>query len=391
MRRMRQLAYYETQTFVETLGGRSVHFVSKPGLPHWTEVSPAQRLLAETVTSPSGAEILLVDTGPGTLAAALCMKARPARLSQIDINAIALELAPRTLAANDLDIEASFGATIAGEDYATFDVAVFEVPQNRKLARRRLLEIHAALREGGQVYLAGPNNEGIQSVIDDARALFGNAAVLGYRERNRVARATKSTVHQPAPSWAFEPGIAPATWHEFAATVAPHTWRIHSLCGVFSYDRVDAGTAFLLANLPAPRGLRVLDVGCGYGLIGLWAVAEGAEQVDMIDVNMLAVASAQRNIAGITNARALPGDALQPVADQRYDLVITNPPFHAGKSIDYVAAHAFIAHARAVLVPGGRLVLVANAFIPYAKLMTEVFENGTALANDRRYQVLVGR
>ena len=113
----------------------------------------------------------------------------------------------------------------------------------------------------------------------------------------------------------------------------------------------------------------------------------------MVDVNMLAVASARHNIAalGIAHARALPSDALQGVASQRYDLVVTNPPFHTGKTIDYEAAHTFIAHARDVLMPDGRLVVVANAFIPYERLISDVFRRVSTLARNNRYQVLVAQ
>jgi 16S rRNA (guanine1207-N2)-methyltransferase len=387
------LPYYETHKFAATLAGQTVQVVSKQGLAHWKEVTPAQRLLAEAVAVKPGEHMVVVDTGPGALASALGLNSPQNELTLIDINAIALEVAPQTLALNKLEHARIHGAMLTAAEQGSYDVAVFEVPQNRKLARRRLVEMYAALRAGGQLYLAGANNEGIQSVIEDARILFGNASVLQYRERNRVARAFKGTHALALPPWASEAGIAPGTWYEFDATITPYSWHLHSLPGVFSYDRVDEGTAFLLAHLDAPRGLRVLDVGCGYGLIGLWAIAGGASSVDMVDVNLLAVASSQHNIVtlGVTHVRAFASDALSAVADQRYDVVVTNPPFHTGKTIDYEAAHTFIAHARTVLVPGGRLVVVANAFIPYERLIGEVFGSVATLARSNRYQVLVAQ
>jgi 16S rRNA (guanine1207-N2)-methyltransferase len=134
----------------------------------------------------------------------------------------------------------------------------------------------------------------------------------------------------------------------------------------------------------------VLDIGCGWGAIGLLAARRGAAQVDLVDVGLPAVAAAARNIAqaGIANARALPSDALGAVADARYDLIVTNPPFHAGKAIDHDAALAFIAGARDLLTPRGRLLVVANAFLRYERAMQGQFGTVETVAEDRRYHVL---
>ena len=67
---------------------------------------------------------------------------------------------------------------------------------------------------------------------------------------------------------------------------------------------------------------------------------------------------------------------------------MTNPPFHAGKRIDYDAALAFIAEARGRLTPRGRLVVVANGFIRYERAMREAFGNAEIIADNRRYQVV---
>jgi 16S rRNA (guanine1207-N2)-methyltransferase len=134
----------------------------------------------------------------------------------------------------------------------------------------------------------------------------------------------------------------------------------------------------------------VLDIGCGWGAIGLVAAQQGAAQVDLIDVSLPAAAAAARNIAaaGLTNARALPSDALSAVANERYDLIVTNPPFHAGKAVDHDAALAFIAEARDLLTPRGRLLVVANAFIRYERAMQGRYGSVETLAEDRRYHLL---
>lgn len=160
--------------------------------------------------------------------------------------------------------------------------------------------------------------------------------------------------------------------------------------GVFSGDRIDAGTQMFLDVLPNYAAGRMLDVGCGAGVIGIAAAVLGAEAVDMTDVNLLAVAAAQRNIAelGIANGRAFPSDVFGEVGHAEYDLIVSNPPFHRGKAVDYTVADRLIAEAPQHLAPGGSLLIVANAFLDYGKRMRRIFGTVETVAATRQYHVL---
>jgi 16S rRNA (guanine1207-N2)-methyltransferase len=137
----------------------------------------------------------------------------------------------------------------------------------------------------------------------------------------------------------------------------------------------------------------VLDVGCGYGVIGLLASRMGAAQVDLVDIDLLAITSARENIVlnDVRNAQAIPSDLLSAVTGKQYNLVASNPPFHVGVRTDYEIAHALIAHAQDVLEPDGRLIIVANKFLRYDRLMSTVFGNVHCLSETNRYHVLVSR
>ncbi|HEY8597813.1 MAG TPA: methyltransferase [Thermomicrobiales bacterium] len=385
-----QHPYYRETTFDAPLGNGTVRIVTKPGIGNWERISPATMLLAEAVQTTPGARILLFGCGHGALGVALARIAAQGSVLLVDANYTATTMAARTLTTNGIT-----NATVAGDPAAiepgTFDVAVLEAPSGRKFARRWLVAAHAALKVGGHLYLAGPKAEGIESLIGDARKLFGQGATLTYRDHNRIGVATKQA-DATAPAWAAEAGIAPGTWHEFNTTLAGEPFQIASLPGIFSYDSLDDGTAFLLDQLRVRPGERVLDIGCGWGALGLAAARKGAGQVDLIDSSHTAIAAARRNIAaaGLTNARALPSDALSAVIGERYDLIVTNPPFHAGKMVNYDAAGAFIAGARELLTSRGRLLLVANAFIRYERAMQERYGTVEIVAEDRRYHVLQG-
>ena len=394
--RNRPGSYYQSGRFTAELHGQTLQIVSKPGLPNWDRVTPATVLLAETVEAAPDAQVLQLGCGHGALGAALARQVPGGHVALMDIDFIALTMAEQTLEANSIaNAQVQPAISVLPDGAGAFDTVAMELPKGRKLARRWLAEAQAALRPGGALYLAGANEQGIQPMIQDAAALFGGATVLRYKKGNRVARAAAGRAAPAAgqPEWAGEAGIAPGTWHEFEVGVRGHVFRLRSLPGVFAFDDdLDEGTRLLLDRLDVAPGQSVLDMGCGYGIIGLVAARLGASHVDMADVNLLAIASARENIAGnaVSNAEAFLSDAFSAVGNKRYDLIASNPPFHTGKSVDYAVAHAFIEHARSALKPRGRLLLVANKFIRYDQLMRTTFNTVECLVETNKYHVLQG-
>ena len=128
------------------------------------------------------------------------------------------------------------------------------------------------------------------------------------------------------------------------------------------------------------------------GILGIVAAARGAGHVDLVDVNLLAVAATARNLttSATTNARVLESDAFQAVPDARYDLIISNPPFHAGKGIKFDVAHTMMAHGRQLLGKGGRMVVVANRFLAYDEVLKLYYRRVERLAQTSKFHVLVG-
>jgi 16S rRNA (guanine1207-N2)-methyltransferase len=387
------LSYTDSFTFEATLRGQPLQVVSKPGLEGGHEVGGPAALAAELIAPASSERTLLLGCGHGALAVALARQLDAGRLTVSDPSLIALRMAARTLAANRLaGVTVSQALSLLPEGAGSFDRVVILAPQSRALARRWLVEAQKLLRPGGALNIAGANGGGIQSLIADAAALFGAATTLGYGRGSRVGEALRQASPPPPPPWTLAPGIAPGSWLDVAADLPGGPVTLASLPGVFSADRLDAGTALLLQHSGLGHGLRVLDAGCGYGPIGVAAARLGAAQVDMLDVNLLAVAAAQENIhrLGLANAAALPSDALEAAAGRRYDLVISNPPFHAGKAVDAAMADAFISQARGLLAAGGRLALVANRFLPYERRLAPLFPRVEVAAESRSYRVLVG-
>jgi 16S rRNA (guanine1207-N2)-methyltransferase len=127
--------------------------------------------------------------------------------------------------------------------------------------------------------------------------------------------------------------------------------------GVFSRERIDFGSVLLIETMRIAPTANVLDVGCGYGPIGL-AAAKLADQgkVTMIDINERAVSLARRNAEqnGIRNVEVLASDLYEAVQGKTFDVILTNPPIRAGKEI----VHRIFAEGYDYLVEGGEMWVV---------------------------------
>ena len=279
------------------------------------------------------------------------------------------------------------------DDGESFDVVVFETSLHRPLVRRWLAQAHRVLVDGGTVLLAGANDAGVRSAIGDARHLFGDPAGEDYRRRHRVAAFRRDGDPHEWPYWSDHPGIAPGTWQSFELEARGHVMELVTLPGVFPGDRLDAGTRMLIDALPDALPGAVLDVGCGAGVIGFLAARLGAERVDLLDASLLAVSAARENVArlGIAGARVLASDVYDGVRHDRYDLIVSNPPFHRGKAIDLSVANRLIGEAPMHLNPGGSLLIVANAFLAYGKQMQGVFHQVETVVATRQYHVIRAR
>lgn len=173
-----------------------------------------------------------------------------------------------------------------------------------------------------------------------------------------------------------------------------HNLKLTTDTGVFSKGKIDFGsdllvTTFLKANPPGPTK-NIIDVGCGYGPIGLM-VAKVAphHQVTMVDVNQRALALAKRNKQKnhIENVEIVESDGLTQVEDATFDFVLTNPPIRAGKTV----VHQILTDASSKLKQEGALYVVIQKKqgMPSAKKkMQEVFENVEVVEKSKGYYIL---
>ncbi|WP_127532436.1 class I SAM-dependent methyltransferase [Paenibacillus kobensis] len=159
--------------------------------------------------------------------------------------------------------------------------------------------------------------------------------------------------------------------------------------GVFSKSGIDYGSRVLIDALDIAPDAKVLDVGCGYGPIGLTcAKLANRGHVTMIDINERAVQLAAENakLNGISNVTLLQSDIYEAVRGGSYNVIVTNPPIRAGKAV----VHRIFEEGFDLIEPGGSMWVVIQkkqgAPSAEAKLM-ELFGSVEEVTKDKGYRI----
>ncbi len=173
------------------------------------------------------------------------------------------------------------------------------------------------------------------------------------------------------------------------AQVWGHRLLLDSGSGVFAQGRVDVGTAVLFRQTTPPEPGRYLDLGCGYGVIGIaLAVAVPGSVVRAVDVNERAVLLTRDNAAALGIADRVRASTPEQVPDdERYDEIWSNPPIRVGKE----ALHGLLLRWLPRLAPGGRAVLVVGRNLGADSLQRWLAEQGhptVRLSSAKGFRVL---
>jgi 16S rRNA (guanine1207-N2)-methyltransferase len=166
-------------------------------------------------------------------------------------------------------------------------------------------------------------------------------------------------------------------WYKnYQIKIAGIELTIASLPGVFSQKKLDVGTALLLDNLPKSMQGKVLDFGCGAGVISCFIGKKFANtNLSLLDVSALAIASAKKTLIlnGLTG-NVFASNSLSTV-NESYQHIVSNPPFHQGTQTNYQATEDFLRsiknHLTARKQQTSDITIVANSFLKYLPIMQQ--------------------
>ena len=319
------------------------------------------QLLSDTVQLAADQCLLVINSAadPFVLKAVKQLRAGQITLAEDNIAALPVDILTNR--------HVPFHTYVASEPPAAIDVAVMNMlyqPSNAWMMYG-LQVAGYALKPGGHLYVVGAKDRGVLSMAKRMQTYFGNVETLAISKGQRVLCSRKNEAFYQ---------------NEDIPLLEP-----------FAEGKLDEGTHLLLEALEVRTTDEALDIGCGAGFIGMH-IAHIAKKghVTMVDASLAAVDAARQAVeqSSLKNVQILPSSGAQAVLSQRFDLVVTNPPFHQGGVQTTEIAERFIREAAQVLRPRGRFYLVANRFLKYEPTLRASFKTVEEVGGNSRYKVL---
>lgn len=261
--------------------------------------------------------------------------------------------------------------------------ALVFLPKSKALIHMTLALVSGMVKEDGTIVLAGTNDAGIRSANTSYEANIGpvEQKIVGNHSALYVGKNKKLGAGKKVENYL---SYSPLIYKDIKIDIA-------NVPGVFSAGVLDAGTKLLLDTIPYDKK-KVLDVGCGAGVIGaLYKKMTPESNLTMSDSSEIAVLSSQKTLEknGVV-ATVTKSDIFSNISGT-FDLILCNPPFHTGVSTDYSFIERFAKDTKKHLNPGGEVYVVANSFLPYKETLEKYIGPTEILIDDKKFRVYKSR
>ncbi|WP_426414862.1 methyltransferase [Aestuariirhabdus sp. LZHN29] len=291
----------------------------------------------------------------------------------------------RNAAHNGIDASALVVQTPLQPLQGTFATVLIKVPKTLSLLEYQLRQLRPHIDANTRIIAAGMVRNIHRSTLQLFEQLIGPTRTSLARKKARLAFATLGD--SPSPAAGPTPGYS----------LAEESLEITNFANLFSLDQLDIGSRFFLPYIPASEfAHRIVDLGCGNGLLGLIAARRNPlAEVLFRDESALAVACAEhnwhQNLGDNGNARFEQGDCLQGIEPASADLILCNPPFHQQHAVGDQIAQQMFRQAHRCLRVGGELRIVGNRHLGYHQSLRRLFGNVEQLGSNSKFVVLAAR
>ena len=324
------------------------------------------------------ARVLVLNDGFGALSCALASHCQVTSSGDSFLGALALQ---KNLARNDLPADSVTFVPASATAEGPFDWVLIRVPKTLALLEEQLIRLHGQLAPGARVVAAGM----IKHLPRAAGELLEQ--YIGPLQASLAVKKARLLFATP------EPRPVPVSPYPTRYRLEKPALELVNHANVFCREGLDIGTRAFLPHLPKALGaLRVADLGCGNGVLGIaYALSNPQAQLTLVDESFMAVQSARENWQAALGGRSVSiraGDGLAEQAADSLDLVLCNPPFHQQQVVGDFLAWRMFQQARAALVTGGELWIVGNRHLGYHAKLKRLFRGVEQVAATPKFVIL---
>nr|WP_314265160.1 16S rRNA (guanine(1207)-N(2))-methyltransferase RsmC [uncultured Moellerella sp.] len=276
--------------------------------------------------------------------------------------------------AKPLNDRVQFAVTADPAFLADCNTLLYFWPKNKQEACFQLDDLCTHLPVGCDIFIVGENRSGVKSAEKIMEGISTLHKIDSARRCSLFYGPLETQTSFNISQW----------WRNFEV----EDTQVKALPGVFSQDEIDMGSRILLSTFTTPISGSLLDLACGSGVLAaVLAQQNPALTLTLSDVNAAALLSARETLAANELTGKVIASDVYSAIDEKFDWIISNPPFHDGIHTNYSAATNMISQAAQYLRSGGRLRIVANAFLPYADLLDKAFGGHIVLAKTSKFKV----
>jgi 16S rRNA (guanine1207-N2)-methyltransferase len=277
---------------------------------------------------------------------------------------------------------------LSAQKDCSLDGFFYRVSKEKPLVHHLLNHAWRCLKIGGELYLSGFKNDGTKTYIEKIAKLMQCDKTTRKDGQIYSARLIKNAKFDPLIQ------LDSCDYTSLRPIAQDSGLQLVSKPGLFGWNKIDAGSALLIDHLEQalsgrPMPASCLDLGCGYGYLTIAAAKSIAIKHWLLtDNNSAAVTVASENlkINGLTGS-VIAADAGSGIQG-KVDLLLCNPPFHQGFSVDGDLTDKFLASASRSLAPQGVALFVVNQFIPLERKAAPLFRQINTLVDNGSFKVI---
>ena len=259
----------------------------------------------------------------------------------------------------------------------------FRLAKEKPLVNHLINQASRVLKTGGQLIMSGEKQQGIKTYAKKAGLCLAGKSEIKKQGRYYLASITRSP--QPAAP------LDDSDYHQLRTTQHYNGIDIASKPGQFGWNKLDSGSALLaeqLKQLQIENPDTILDLGCGYGFLSLAAHQQWPDAtITATDNNAAALISCQQNLT----QQAIRGEVIAANCasgiTKKQALILCNPPFHQGFSVESDLTEQFVSTAKRLCKPDGCALFVVNAFIPLERIAKKHFRHQQQLLNNGHFKL----